>query len=227
MPVGQAVAVLPSLKDAVYNGLSVPPPVPRPVGWTFSLAPDLNDWQPGDIVLVEKRGVKGALIAAAQWTILPAATSSTRWSHCAIYVGGGEIVDAMPGKDIGVRQRKFADYCFDRATALLRLDVGGKLLDPLLGQLISAEAKRLVGQPYAISALARVAGRFLAKAFGVGQQPVPRQAKKLYCSSLVVVAYKAININLDFDPNVLPCLPSNLPTHQDLYSLPLDWHVVI
>ena len=227
MPVGHAVNVLPSLRDALANGLAVPPPVPWIYGWSLKLAPNLSDWQPGDIVLVEKRGAKGALIAAGQWAILPSSVSSTRWSHCAIYVGAGSIVDAMPGTGIGVRQRYLHEYCPKRATALLRLDVGGKLLDHTIGQFIADEAKNLEGKPYAIGALASVAGRFLSKWLKVGQKPVRRDVRKLYCSSLVVVAYKAINIDLDYDPNVLPCMPANLLAHKDLYSQPLDWHEII
>lgn len=229
MPLGQPVAVLPSLLDAIAGGHHVPPPVHKPFGWTLILTPDFDDWQSGDIVLVEKRGINGALIAVGQGILLSSVSSNTQWSHCGIYIGGGRIVDAMPGKNVGVRKRLLDDYTSKRATALLRLAIDGTLIDPAIGRLVARAAEALLTYRYSIKNLAALAVRFLLKKAGIvpGMKPVAKDIKKLYCSSLVVVAYRAIGVNIDYDPNVLPCMPANLPAHQDLYSQVTDWRPII
>lgn len=104
MPVGQLVEVLPSLQEAVPKNLSVPPTLVAPAHWRATWVPNLGDWQPGDVVLVGKRGFSGRLISTAQTLLLPAGLADAQWSHCAIYVGNGVAIDAMPGRKNGVRE---------------------------------------------------------------------------------------------------------------------------
>jgi cell wall-associated NlpC family hydrolase len=225
MPAGHPVIVLPALQYAFPRSLFVPPPQPAPAGWGAPWVPNLPDWQEGDVLLVGKKGLSGHLIGIGQSLLLPSGLANTHWSHCAIYAGGGKVVDAMPGK--GVRTRPVEDFCAVRDVAILRMQVGGKLLHPSLGNQIAGAAIALSQLPYATSSLAAIAARFLTSCFGVAQKPVAPWVRKVYCSSLVVLAYREIGITLDHEPNVLPCMPANLQFHSSLFLRPVDWHELV
>lgn len=227
MPVGQQVDVLPSLAVAVPAQQFRPPPQTAPARWQAKLVPNLADWQPGDVVLVGRRGLSGNLIALAQRLILPIGMADGHWSHCAIYIGGGEVIDAMPGNGKGVRQRDLQEYCQLRNVARLRLELAGSLLNPVDGKRVADTAAMMLTLPYAMSSLGGIAARSLVTLFGMSQLQVRSQVKKVYCSSLVVMAYLGLGIRLDDDANVLPCMPANLQFHHALWTGAVTWHVTV
>lgn len=226
MPLGQQLDVLSSLQDALQHQLAIPPPVYRPLVWWHPLlVPNLDEWQPGDIVLVKRSGASGMVIGPGQAMIGPAPVNTRDWSHCAIYAGEGFVIDAMPRG--GVQVRPLLEYCGKRATALLRLEINGAWLNAAQGAEIVRRARKLVDTPFAFGQLIRLAATHLAQILGgapAGGTPAPPIATRLFCSSLVVVAYNAINILLEQDPNVAPCLPANLPSHASLWSQGTHWH---
>jgi hypothetical protein len=224
MPAGQPIYALPSLQQAKNDHLARPPAKRRPAVWRPLIVPNLDAWQPGDIVLVNRRGLSGAAIGPGQVLLGPTGSAARRWSHCAIYVGDGLVVDAVPRGGVGIRSLE--GYCARRATALLRLEIDGAFLSREQGLKVAARARELAGKRYAYGALVGLAFKRLLT---VLRLPVPRsnddpEVKRLFCSSLVVVAYNAINVPIEQDPNVAPCLPANLPLHSNLWSQDLRWH---
>jgi hypothetical protein len=225
MPRGQQLDVLPSLQDALQHQLAIAPPVYRPLVWRPLLVPNVDEWQPGDIVLVMRSGASGMVLGPGQVLIGPAPANTRDWSHCAIYAGEGFVVDAMPRG--GVQVRSLFEYCEKRATALLRLEINGAWLNEAQGREIVRKARTLVDTPYAFGNLIRLALARLAQMLRgkpTGGTSAPPKASRLFCSSLVVVAYNAINIQLEQDPDVAPCLPANLPSHASLWSQGTHWH---
>lgn len=187
-----------------------------PVGWTPLLVPNFSDWRLGDIVLVEGTGLMGAAIAVSQKVFSPSSKAGKSWSHCGIYSGNGNLIDATPGP--GVSEQSIAVYCQNRALSVLRL-IPDRFTPANAGAQVEMIARQRIGDPFAWADLvAMLVNWGNVSAMGNGPHA------SAYCSALVVQTYaRAAQTMLDMPPGCRPCLPSTLSCHPLLEDIPIHW----
>jgi uncharacterized protein YycO len=184
-----------------------------PPGWPGTYVPNFSDWTLGDIVLVEGTGVTGNAIQLGQTISTNAAMrAGSQWSHAAVYVGNGDVVDATLAA--GIQSRSVWNYCQSRAVTIRRIT------DPSIPSMdiaeIATKARSHIGQPYSIMQ------PLLAKLGWLGAQTPNNNA--LYCSTLVgLVVAEATGIELGSIPQWQPLYPAMLAMHSDLSTVPLEW----
>ena len=181
-----------------------------PQGWPARLVPNFSDWHPGDIVLVtaEKTLAGGGIVLGQAVTFNLATVPGARYSHAAIYVGDGLIVDATFNNPIKVRS--VWEYCRHRALALRRVPIDN-------ADAIATYALAHLGEPYSAAAVAR--SKLIPKT-------VPDR-RRLYCSTLVgLVVAEATDIQLASEWRHRPLQPATLATHPDLSIVDCGWRRV-
>ena len=206
--------VLPSHDDAALKGLGrASRERGVPSGWPGTYVPNLSEWKPGDIVLMEATGFVGMFIKARQaGSANMAAALANRWSHAAIYVGNGVLVHAV--HPAGVQQCSVWTYCHHRALTVRRID------DPAIA---SAEIAKIagcavshIGEPYSVVEV-------VMAALGWPYSQKPHDAS-LYCSTFAgLVVAEATGVELASDPQWQPLFPSTLAAHSELSAVPLEW----
>ena len=184
-----------------------------PAGWPGTYVPNLSEWKAGDIVLVEATGFLGSVIQAGQTiTTNPMMALGSRWSHAAVYIGNGIVVDAQYGT--GVQQCSLWNYCQHRATTVRRLD-DPAIPAPLVANIAGCAVSH-IGESYS------VIQAVLAKLGWPSAQTPNDQA--LYCSTFAaLVITEATGFELASDPQWQPLYPSMLAMHSDLSVVPLEW----
>lgn len=176
--------------------------------------PNLSDWRPGDIVLVRKAGgLAGAMLAAGQAASFSTVSrAGSDWTHAALYVGNGEVVEAVP--DRGVVRRSLWHYCQDRSLRVRRLIQPFSRRD---GQLAADYAVGLLGRPYSIVELAR-------SKLWPATHPNP---DALYCSTFVGFVIAASTSRVLYQrPEHRPLHPAVLAVHEDLEDVGLEWRAL-
>ena len=184
-----------------------------PANWNGTYCPNFTDWKLGDIVLIAGYGSAGILIQNAQLASRnPLMNKGARWTHAAIYVGDGMVVDAA--MSAGVMERSLWEYCEHRAITVRRLD------DPSIPQAeiadIAARAKKHINKPYS-------AWQALIAALGWPPARVPN-ANSLYCSTFAgLVVAQATTVRLWNDPAHQPFFPAIIAQHPELKPVTLEW----
>lgn len=164
-------------------------------------------------MLVEAAGFFGAVIQAGQAiTSNPVMSLGSRWSHAAVYVGNGILIDAVYGT--GIQQCSLWTYCHHRAITVRRID------DPAIP---AADVAKIAGCAVShIGEAYSVVEAVLAK-LGWPSAQTPN-ASALYCSTFAaLVIAEATGFELASDPQWQPLYPSMLAAHSDLSVVPLEW----
>lgn len=146
--------------------------------------------QPGDFALTRISGITGRLIAAGQWLI----GDGSPVQHAMIYVGGGYIVQAMPG---GAEMIPLED-----ANVPVVWSTGHFDLSTSRRRDIANEAINLVGTPYSFLDYGSIA----LAAWHIRPPWVRRYVtatRHLICSQLVDLAYARAGVVL-FDDGRIP-----------------------
>ena len=175
--------------------------------------PNFSEWRPGDIVLVEAAGFMGAIVQAGQAAGASRSLAlASRWSHAAVFIGNGILVDAALGT--GVQQCSVWNYCQHRALTVRRID------DPAIPGADIAKIPRCavshLGEPYSVVQVV------LAK-LGWPNAQAPN-AQAVYCSTFAaLVIAEATGFELASNPQWQPLFPSTLSAHSDLSVVPLEW----
>lgn len=201
-PVAQA-----DLSDSPPRETTVPP------GWPSPLVPNFSGWQPADIVLVGNDGtLAGNVIVASQYASLSGATrAGAKYTHAAIYVGNGMLVEAIVGA--GVAERSVWDYCQFRTLALRRVPA----LSRAQASNIVLAARSHLGQSY--SWLGAIASKLIPQT-----EPNP---DRLYCSTYVsLVVAQGSGRMLASMPRYKPLHPGTLAGHAGLDRVDLEWRPV-
>ena len=184
-----------------------------PAGWPSKLVPNFSEWLSADIVLVGSDGTRAArAIQAAQRTSFSAVTrAGYEYTHAALYLGDGRLIDATVAS--GISERSVWDYCGHRKLTVRR--VPG--LSPTDINDIVNKAKTHLGKNYAW--LGVVISKLIPKT-----EPNP---KRLYCSTFVGLSIdQGSGRKLASLPEHKPLYPGTLMAHPGLDQIELEWRPV-
>ena len=166
---------------------------------------------PGDIVLVRTNHFVSRLIRFGQRDYGPEAS---RWNHCAVYTGNGEIVEALTQ---GVVISRLDKYPVCDTKILAALAHGASTAMPMMAETQSwldmranavSFAKSCVGESYGFLTIAAIAVKVLTK----GKINFNLQGTSI-CSGLGARTWERFGYNFNpFDPAELT------PAYLDTYS---------
>ena len=183
-----------------------------PADWPGHLAPNFSEWAPGDIVLVDGDGSAGAIgIQLAQaLSRNPQVRPAARFTHAAIYIGGGMLVDAT--RHDPIMKRSVWYYCQHRALMLRRLpDTAIPITDI---EDIAVAAISHISKPYSLSAA--IFSKLIP-----GTEPDPQ---RLYCSTFIgLVVDQATGVRLTAQREHRPLHPATLAVHPELRTVDVEW----
>lgn len=157
--------------------------------------------QPGDFALTKIRGVTGAFVNAGQYLV----GDGSPVQHAFVYVGNGEVVQAMPG---GAELIPLQE-----ASEPVVWSTGRILLTAAERMRICVEARRLVGTPYSFLDYASIALAYY-RIRPRWVRDFVASSGHLICSQLVDEAYLRAGVHL-FDDGRIP----GDVTPGDLYKL--------
>lgn len=134
------------------------------------------------------------------------------FTHAALYVGDGNVIDMTRADDIS--ERSVWEYCQDREIAVRRVPH----LSAQDGTDVVQAARAFLGQNLRYSVLQAV----MAKLF----PGVPITQARLFCSTFVGLCYATGTqgaLKLDSDPDHQPLYPGTLFGHSALDPVLLEW----
>lgn len=197
-------------------------PSARPIAWPVSeiAVPNLVDWAPGDILVMETLGTTGSALVEGfqQSSPIAAVRAHARWTHCAVYISRGLIVDSRPWH--GGRVRRLCTETAHRRITVLRIKAT-----------VATRAER--------HRLAEVAAELEDVSYSYWSlgwaQPLPNGSqnagssgalpRSLICSALVGFAASKAGIALEYAPGAAtPLLPAGLMVHPWLEEIMATWH---
>lgn len=181
-------------------------------GWPGTYIPNFSQWLAGDIVLVGAApNLIGHVLRAGQafTTRTSLLDDANYWTHAALYVGKGQLVEAVFPD--GVIESSIWRYCENRSVLVRRLDAPFTLND---GVVAAQKAKTLVGNPYSWQEVMR-------SVLIPGTEPDPQ---RFYCSTFVGFTINAsTGFSLYGAREHLPLHPSTLARHPDLMDVHVEW----
>lgn len=183
---------------------------------TFGYIPDDEMLLPGDVVLVTPGSAVARLIQSAQRKggFSPA---HAMWTHAALYIGRGQIVEATPFG--GVRVTRLLDMTFGRKILIRRHTATSNLLTRYQ---IAIEALTELHRGYSFSAVPRLAWLALRHEIWRNDHR-PNIDAVTICSTLVRNAY-ARAARLDPLPLVTGMVwPADLSQTSELCDTPIGW----
>lgn len=181
---------------------------------TLSFVPNFSDWRPADIVLVKadntliSRGIK----LAQQASLNKKMRLGAEFTHAALYIGDGQIIDIT--YDDSITERCVWDYCVDREVIVRRVP-GLTVQDE---DAVVAHALYLRQQNYSYSRWQAALSKMFS---GVKTNPT-----QLFCSTFVAACYMGgpnPAITLDATTDHTPLYPAILHSHSDLVSVHTEW----
>lgn len=213
--------VLPPLASLTGQRAHPPGREPTALAWPAgeTSIPNFSDWQAGDLVLIKSSGtVVSSTIEGVQASIRSSSPpfGEPEWTHVAIYVGHGLVVESVPLH--GMRYAPVHHYVLNRAVRVRRLNRGGVPIAAHEGEWAVKWAASFFTSGYAYAAIAR---HLL-----MHMKTTSPGAEAFFCSSLVAITYtKALGVLLESDPNHRPLLPATLVNHPRFSDVLLEWRV--
>lgn len=192
----------------------------RPVPWPFSLGivPNLSQWEVGDILVMHSTSPSNVVVQAQMNHPDPRVSAVAQWTHCAIYVGDGLILDARFLRTASVH--RLSPDAEVRAIEVLRFDDAAVTADER--RLFAEKALELEGVPYMYSPV----GYALMQQGSYPNHGHPGLG--LVCSSLVEKAALDAGIGIIHAPQVIsPIVPGSLLLHPWLVRVHSEWRVAI
>ncbi len=183
-----------------------------PKGWPGTYVPNFSDWRPGDIALAHRTpdAIGRGIQAAQAISFSPVTQAGSAFSHAAIYVGEGMLVDATLAH--GVSYQSVWNYCQTRALKVRRISHPNIPMEDI--EEVALEAQRHIGKSYSL--LQAVVSKLVP-----GTTPQPNA---LYCSTFVgLVVANATGLDLSHDPAHQPLHPGTLAAHPFLTDVLVEW----
>lgn len=180
-------------------------------GWPKAIIPNFSEWWPGDIILVhaDSSPVAKGVKAYQNKSLNPYIQKGQVWTHAAVYLGSGEIVDLTFAG--GVHRAPIWEYCRNRAIRVRRhLPPWGRAD----GLMTAVGACSAIGQDYSLKEVART---FLSA------DTAPVKGKN-YCSTFVGITISSnTSFNLHDKPEHRPLTPGMLAEHPYLRDVRVEW----
>jgi cell wall-associated NlpC family hydrolase len=177
--------------------------------------PNFSEWRLGDIILVATDGGKaGRGIQAAQaMSRNERVREAARFTHAAVYIGDGMLIDATVQQPI--MRRSVWHYCQRRMITLRRIPSAAvNAISPSDIEAIATAAEAHIGEAYSLSAA--IFSKLIPNT-----EPDP---KRLYCSTFVgLVITQATGLRLTASREHRPLHPATLAVHPELQTVPLEW----
>lgn len=194
----------------------------RPLSWpaTAPAIPNLSGWQPGDVLVMKALPTSQPIVAFQKRHPDTKVHAFADWTHCAVYIGDGLMVDTRPSW--GARIRRLYPETVQREIAVRRLKSAILSSPPLEREMLGEYSALLEDVPY-MSYVNLGLSAYLKRNVGMplnsGKLP-----SALVCSSLVEYAADKAGVALRFEPSsVDPILPASLMSHPWLEDVPADW----
>lgn len=207
----------------------------------FKWLPEMAEWEPGDLVLFRPRARDpkdraGKSIVSVQR--LQYAPAHARWTHAAVYAGGGELIEATLGEFAaggGVRRYGMSAHLPGHILELRR----DLTLTPAQRVGVVEEADALVGEDYSVPRAVEIARAHVAEVIrrhaperrargrgrlSIRRRPVvSRQDLRGYvCSDVYALAYEAVTRRRLGDNASLTC-PAFLSAHPAFAAVAVRW----
>lgn len=183
---------------------------------TFGKFPNLDDWLPGDILLVSSR--KPGLVQRQITSVQQCAygQSHALWHHAAIYMGNGFVVEATTR---GVRYTSVSHYVGGHILSLRR----NPDLSPHERWLVAIEAGVRLKQAYGFRDILQIYRRSFPALSRQIRPSVLRQADSVICSQLCLEAHAGVTQKLIVPLRVNPVVPAALSQSTSLLDVSLYW----
>jgi hypothetical protein len=210
-------------RNAKSNGTSW-----RPVGQLpaavrkFGLYPNIEDWLPGDLVLVSQVQPDWIhqQITHAQ-TRSNYATEDARWQHAAVYMGDGFLSEAGTS---GVRYDSIANYVGEY---LIRVRRDTALSSDDRWRLAIQAVVRL-GERYGFARIFSIYRDSFSASFGVAlRAQFYKKKRTVICSQLYADAYSAVTGRLIWTQINAPITPATLSLTPALNDVTLHWKDIV
>ena len=176
--------------------------------------PNLSAWLPGDILVMSTLSPTSAVRVYQARQSDKQIKKYADWTHCAVYIGHGLMVDTMPKN--GARVRRVFPETSRRTIAVRRPDPSQFTDEEALN--IAEIATAMEDIPYTSYLRLGLGNGFTS----TGANGLP---KELYCSSLVFWAADQAGVPLTIAPNyAAESLPACLMFHPNLVDIDAAWH---
>lgn len=184
----------------------------------FGYVPDDTALLPGDVLLVTGHGLAGRWIAQAQRRG-GFADDHCQWTHAALYVGSGRVIEATPSG--GVRIGLMVETCFNRRLLVRRRTADDIRLEHRYQIVI--EALTALRRGYSLGVVPSMAWQAFRQTLW---QPTSQRRNTLVriCSTVVGNAYStAINLNLLPGQPGGVVWPADLSHSKELTDIQIGW----
>jgi hypothetical protein len=199
---------------------------PRPLAWprASKAIPNFSDWLPGDIVVMETSSANNPVAVFQKRTKERDMVKFADWTHCAVYIGDGLIVDTRWKQ--GATIRRLFPETGHRRIVVRRFDPA--IVPPAHCKIFADVVAEFEGVPYAKywHTLQHAQSHHLQNG-GVtqGSNGVPT---RMICSSLVTFAAHRSKIAIRPPPlSNSPILPASLMFHPWLTDVPVEWRPTV
>eukprot|EP01037_Dinobryon_pediforme_P005526 gene5526-5580_t len=188
----------------------------------FGYIPNEDAMLPGDVILVTSGSVVGSLIHRAQSTG-GFASDHAIWTHAAMYIGRGQVVEATPIG--GVRVGNFLEMTYGRKV-LVRRRSNDSLTTLVVRYQIAVEALTALRTSYSFSAIPRLAWLAMRQKIWKTDHR-PNIESVMICSTFVRNAY-ARAARLDPLPQITGMIwPADLSQTDELTDQEIDFQAAL
>jgi hypothetical protein len=210
-------------RQAQSNGTTWRPTGPLPAKVrAFALFPNIDDWLPGDLVLVSPvfpDWIERQIVDAQ--TRCGYSPEDARWHHAAVYMGDGYVCEAGTS---GVRYAAIFNYVGDH---LIRLRRDFDLTSDQRWRLAIQAVVRL-GEPYGFRDILSIYKTSFSMSWtSAVRAQFDARKRSVICSQLFANAYSVVTSKLVSTTASNAIIPATLSFSRTLSDVPLHWKGIL